>query len=73
MAQQQPVKLLPTGNESFFTLAFWAAIGQASVKTVYAYLGYYNVCHLGGEIKNPGKIFPAVFLFPSLVFLLCIC
>ncbi len=58
IAQQQPVKLLPTGNESFFTLAFWAAIGQASVKTVYAYLGYYNVCHLGGEIKNPAKNIP---------------
>ncbi len=63
--QQQSIKLLPTGNvqndsfgESFFTLAFWAAIGQASVKTVYAYLGYYNVCHLGGEIKNPGKNIP---------------
>jgi fructoselysine transporter len=25
---------------------------------VYAYLGYYNVCHLGGEIKNPGKNIP---------------
>ncbi len=58
MAQQQPVKLLPTRNESFFTLAFWGAIGHASVKTVYAYLGYYNVCHLGGEIKNPGKNIP---------------
>ena len=58
MAQQQPVKFLPTGNESFFTLAFWGAIGHASVKTVYAYLGYYNVCHLGGEIKNPGKNIP---------------
>jgi len=58
MAQQQPVKILPTGTESFFTLAFWAAIGNASVKTVYAYLGYYNVCHLGGEIKNPEKNIP---------------
>ncbi|HQV59290.1 MAG TPA: amino acid permease [Chitinophagaceae bacterium] len=56
--QQHPVKLIPTGKESFFTYAFWAAVGQASVKTVYAYLGYYNVCHLGGEIKNPGKNFP---------------
>lgn len=56
--QQQNIKLMPTGNESFFTLAFWAAIGQASVKTVYAYLGYYNVCHLGGEIKNPVKNIP---------------
>lgn len=56
--QQQSIQLLPSGNESFFTYAFWAAVGQASVKTVYAYLGYYNVCHLGGEIKNPGKNIP---------------
>lgn len=58
MNQQQTVKLIPSGNESFFSLAFWAAIGHASVKTVYSYLGYYNVCHLGGEIKNPGKNIP---------------
>lgn len=58
MNQQQPVKWLPSGNESFFTLAFWAAVGQASVKTVYAYLGYYNVCHLGGEIMRPEKNIP---------------
>ncbi len=36
----------------------FAALGMASVKTIYSYLGYYNVCHLGGEIKNPGKIIP---------------
>ncbi|MEO6548762.1 MAG: APC family permease [Ferruginibacter sp.] len=33
--------------------------GQACVKTIYSYLGYYNVCHLGGEIKNPGRNIPA--------------
>lgn len=38
--------------------AFVAAIGYASVKTVYSYLGYYNVCHLGGEIINPSKNIP---------------
>ena len=38
--------------------AFVTAIGFASVKTVYSYLGYYNVCHLGGEIKNPSKNIP---------------
>ncbi len=32
--------------------------GQACVKTIYSYLGYYNVCHLGGEIKEPGKNIP---------------
>jgi amino acid transporter len=58
MAKQQPVKIIPDQGESFFTLAFWAAVGQASVKTVYSYLGYYNVCHLGGEIRNPGVNIP---------------
>jgi fructoselysine transporter len=38
--------------------AFAAALGFASVKTVYSYLGYYNVCHLGGEIINPQKNIP---------------
>src|SRR6186713_2029083 len=51
--QQHPVQLLPTGEASFFSYAFWAAVGQGSVKTVYSFLGYYNVCHLGGEIKRP--------------------
>lgn len=34
------------------------AFGQACIKSVYSYLGYYNVCHLGGEIKKPGKNIP---------------
>ncbi|WP_317896833.1 APC family permease [Aurantibacillus circumpalustris] len=38
--------------------AFIAAMGFAGVKTVYSYLGYYNVCHLGGEIVNPAKNIP---------------
>lgn len=56
--QQHTVKFIPAEGESFFTAAFWGAIGHASVKTVYAYLGYYNVCHLGGEIRNPGVNIP---------------
>ncbi len=32
--------------------------GQACIKSMYSYLGYYNVCHLGGEIKDPGKNIP---------------
>jgi amino acid transporter len=38
--------------------AFISAIGFASVKSVYSYLGYYNVCHLGGEIVNPSVNIP---------------
>jgi amino acid transporter len=38
--------------------AFWAALGAATVKTIYTYLGYYNVCHLGAEIRDPARIIP---------------
>jgi fructoselysine transporter len=43
--------------------AFVTAIGFASVKSVYSYLGYYNVCHLGGEIINPSKNIPRSMFF----------
>lgn len=43
------------------TLLF-AAVGQASLKAVYSYLGYYNVCHLGAEIKDPAKNIPRSIL-----------
>ncbi|MEO5943395.1 MAG: amino acid permease, partial [Ferruginibacter sp.] len=46
-----------SGNFSWNNIASFV-FGQACVKTIYSYLGYYNVCHLGGEIKNPGKNIP---------------
>jgi fructoselysine transporter len=49
---------LPAQGESFAGVAFSLLLGQASVKTIYSYLGYYNVCHLGGEIKNPERNIP---------------
>jgi amino acid transporter len=48
----------PDDTGDFFKAAFWVALGQAGVKTIYSYLGYYNVCHLGGEIINPGRNIP---------------
>lgn len=52
----EPVKHINDGLE--VNSAFAAALGFASVKTMYSYLGYYNVCHLGGEIINPEKNIP---------------
>lgn len=46
------------GDTSMLSVSFYLLLGQASVKTIYSYLGYYNVCHLGGEIRNPGKNIP---------------
>lgn len=35
------------------TPLFFAGLGHASISTVYSYLGYYNICQLGAEIKKP--------------------
>jgi len=51
-----PIRNINSGLS--FDYAFVTAIGFASVKSVYSYLGYYNVCHLGSEIKNPSKNIP---------------
>jgi fructoselysine transporter len=52
----QPIKDMNSGFSWEAILSF--AFGQACVKAVYSYLGYYNVCHLGSEIKNPSKNIP---------------
>ena len=50
-------------NAFDFSALFFLGLGNASIKTVYSYLGYYNVCHLGGEIKDPQRNIPrSIFL-----------
>ena len=51
-----PIQNINTGLT--LNYAFVTAMGFASVKTVYSYLGYYNICHLGGEIRNPSRNIP---------------
>ncbi|GGB15397.1 APC family permease [Puia dinghuensis] len=49
---------LPEKGGAMFNWSFMLLLGHASVKTIYSFLGYYNVCHLGGEIRDPGKNIP---------------
>ena len=75
MNQQHSIPLMPQGNDSFFSFAFWAAVANGSLKTVYSYLGYYNVCHVGGEIKRPEvniprSIFISIFGIATLYLLM---
>ena len=55
-----------TNSFSFKAIASFV-FGQACVKTIYSYLGYYNVCHLGGEIKNPEKNIPKSMIISIIV------
>jgi len=50
-------------NAFSFSALWFAALGSAMVNTVYSYWGYYNICHLGGEIRDPEKNIPrGIFL-----------
>lgn len=51
----------PEGAWSFDG-SWFKGLGDSMQYTVYAYLGYYNVCHLGSEIKQPEKNIPRSML-----------
>jgi amino acid transporter len=41
-----------------FSLGFLFGLGAASRIAVYDYLGYYDVCYIGDEVKHPGLTIP---------------
>src|SRR6202163_638988 len=45
-----------------FSLGFFLGLGAASRIGIYDYLGYYDVCYIGDEVKNPGYVIPRSIL-----------
>ena len=41
-----------------FSLGFFLGLGAASRIGVYDYLGYYDVCYIGDEVRDPGRVIP---------------
>jgi amino acid transporter len=41
-----------------FSLGFLIGLGAASRIGVYDYLGYYDICYIGDEVDNPGRVIP---------------
>lgn len=46
---------------------FPSALGAGMALAIYSYLGYYNVCYLGGEVRNPARTVPWAILTSALV------
>ena len=48
------------------SVLFWAGLGHATLYALYDYFGYYNVCYLAEEIRNPGYVIPRAIMFSIL-------
>lgn len=45
-------------NAFHFSSGFLTELGAAASIGVYDYLGYYDVCYIGEEVRDPGKVIP---------------
>src|SRR5437762_5771589 len=50
-----------------FSLGFLVGLGAASRIGVYDYLGYYDVCYIGDEVENPGRVIPRSILVSTVL------
>ena len=45
-----------------FSLGFLLGLGAASRVGIYDYLGYYDICYIGDEVQEPGRVIPRSIL-----------
>lgn len=49
-----------------FSLGFLVGLGAAARVGVYDYLGYYDVCYIGEEVRDPGRVIPRSILISTI-------
>src|SRR3954451_1683336 len=49
-----------------FSLGFFLGLGAATRIGIYDYLGYYDVCYIGDEVQNPGRVIPKSILISTI-------
>ena len=49
-----------------FDLDFLLGLGEGSAEVLYLFLGYYQVCYLGAEVREPGRTIPRAVLYSIL-------
>jgi len=52
-------------NAFKFSWGFLLGLGAASRIAVYDYLGYYDVCYIGDEVKDPGRVIPRSIVYST--------
>jgi amino acid transporter len=53
-------------NAFQFSTGFLFGLGAATRVGLYDYLGYYDVCYIGEEVRNPGRTIPRSIIFSVL-------
>lgn len=48
-----------------FSLGFVVGLGAATRIGIYDYLGYYDVCYIGDEVRDPGRVIPRSILLST--------
>jgi len=46
-----------------FQRGFFLGLGGATLVAVYNYMGYYDVCYIGDEVRDPAKVIPRSILY----------
>ena len=49
-----------------FSTGFLFGLGAAARVGIYDYLGYYNICYIGDEVRDPGRVIPRSILISVL-------
>jgi amino acid transporter len=50
-----------------FSFGFLWGLGAATRIGVYDYLGYYDICYIGDEVRNPGRVIPRSIIISVVV------
>ena len=56
----------PPGAFSFKT-GFFLGLGSSMLIAMYDYLGYYDVCYIGDEVRDPGRTIPRSILLSAVL------
>src|SRR6478672_2535522 len=49
-----------------FSLGFFLGLGAAARIGIYDYLGYYDICYIGDEVRQPGRVIPRSILISTI-------
>ncbi|MBB6144802.1 amino acid transporter [Silvibacterium bohemicum] len=62
-----PALLAPSPGAFTLNIGFFEGLGAATLLATYDYWGYYSVCFLGGEVRDPSRTIPRAILWSIVI------